>query len=93
MVKMKLSPRQKKMRKEYLEQLDKNGGWIFTDYPVGVTYCFVPEFPGSRMVSMSRAVCNPKDRFSRKYGEYLALERMYMGENISVPDSLTYRLF
>jgi len=90
MVKMKLAPTEKVMREEYLEQLEKNDGWIFTDYPNGVTYCFMPEFPGSKMMSMSLAVCNEKDRFSRKYGEFVALDRMYMGDNYLVPQSMIY---
>lgn len=57
----------------------------------GTTICYKPEvhdaqgFPRGKFAEVSVAHCNPKDRYNRKLGQYLALENMYDGRSILLP--------
>lgn len=87
MLKMKLSDNEKTQRKEMRTTLFNVGGW-FVYHNKKTILCFMPEFPGSEMVQMSVANCNPKDKFSRKYGEFIALMNMNKFNSVYVPIEL-----
>lgn len=79
----KLTTEQKQMRKN----LRKSFGPQCEMVTVGrVTLFRQPEFSGSNMGLLSIAVASVKEqKFRRKVGEYLALERAAYGEYIKVP--------
>jgi len=88
--KMQLTVEQKKLRKEWLQSLLSLRGFIISQTN-GATYCFLPQFVGSKMFNMSFATLNSKDTYSRKYGEYIALSRMFAEyERILIPRDMVY---
>jgi hypothetical protein len=84
---MKLSSTEKTVRKILMKELHKNNGLLFADRETGATMCFTPDsFAVGKIWRMSTSICNSKDKFSRKYGEYLALKRLfYNDEFILIP--------
>jgi len=89
---MKLSPIEKKLRKKWLQKLRSFHGFIISQKN-GATYCFLPQFVGSKMSNMSCATMNFKDTYSRKYGEYIALSRMFAeDECILIPRDMVYHI-
>ena len=89
LVKMKLSATEKVCRKACLAELDSMGGFVMSVPGEKTTYCFCPVIEGNRRSKtwrMSVALCHENDKFSRKYGEWLAVQRMLeFGESIIVP--------
>lgn len=71
---MKMSKAEKQDRKELITEMQSRDGFMFRDY-MGNTFAFVPEFLGARTGIFAAAILNPRDKFRRKYGEYLALTR------------------
>jgi hypothetical protein len=83
---MKLTKSQKFERKELREYHFDNNGYF--DVQEGHTFAIIPK---GNTVIISCAILNPCDIYNRKYGEWLALTRMYNeGDNIVLPSSLVY---
>jgi hypothetical protein len=82
MIKMKLSKEQKTYRKELKKNLSSRGGFFLRQN--NDTYLFCPVFPNSNTWQMSCAICHPKDQYSRKYGEFIALDNWIVGHYIKV---------
>ena len=71
MLKMKLTKEQKQVRRMRLAWMSTSGGEIFTDGH-SRTICWIPKYPGSNTGYFGMAIKHPNDKFSRKYGEYIA---------------------
>jgi peroxiredoxin len=69
---MKLTNREKELRKQYKTWLENSGGYI--EVRQRHTFVIVPR---GNTAHMSCAILNPADKYKRKYGEYLALRRMF----------------
>ena len=86
----------KPRRKQLLRELMVNNKFHFYHAAGGSTYLFVDTMPrNSRRTRntymMSVAVCNPTDEYSRKYGEYVTLERFMRDADYTlVPKSLMH---
>lgn len=90
---MKLSTAQKASRQQFMEDLDLSGGIIRSEKPSGdvpgFTVAVMPASEGLAddaeffFVAVSTTDCGEK--FSRKRGELVALERLFGGEFITVP--------
>lgn len=90
---MKLNKEQKALRKDLLQILNASHGFIIS-HENGSTNCFLPEFVGSNVFLMSCAILHPNDRYSRKYGEFIALKRMFCkdSEFIKISREMVYHL-
>ncbi len=75
LIKMKLTEQEKRIRKAYLKELFTGHGEIFNG--TSHVWCWFPQFPGANMGFFGMSKCNSRDKFSRKYGEYLALIRVF----------------
>lgn len=57
----------------------------------GLTIAYKPQictsagFPKGKFAEVSLAWCNPKDRYDRKLGELIALNKLERGESVLVP--------
>ena len=91
----KLNQFERAARKSGLVDLKAAGGEVFTFKPdsfplydeAGVTVLVVPALQGARnprFYHVAVAVCAPSDKFRRKLGELLALDRLSMGETMTV---------
>lgn len=83
----KLTDTQKLIRKDYLNFLAEFEGAIFSSDSGMTTIAFMPEFKGSRMLRVAFAICNPNEtKIRRKVGEYHALEKLFDGQYVLLPD-------
>lgn len=95
---MKLNDAEKKTRKMYRTKLETMGGWMQSDRVLGTTIAAVPALAFddnygaggmdvmNKFFYVSASHCNhAADKFNRKRGELLALERLFDGEFIMVP--------
>jgi hypothetical protein len=94
---MKLTKEEKSERKEWLKKLYSRGGWIVHDVGDFATYCYNPTLGNgdkAKTLRLSCAICAPDDKYKRKYGEYIALHRMFSYEfiYITVPVEVADRI-
>ncbi len=83
----KLTKEQKTLRKTHRAALIKALGAIVTSENGRVTVAFMPEFKGSRMVSVGVSIASPREQKLRpKVGEFHALDNLMFGNCIVVPD-------
>ncbi len=83
----KLTKEQKEIRKAHKAALIEAKGAIVTSPDGTVTVAFMPEFEGSRMLSIGVSVASPNEqKIRRKVGEYHALDNLMFGCSIKVPD-------
>jgi hypothetical protein len=84
----KLTKLQKAARKEMMAELVEAKGAIVTSSDGTVTVASIPEFEGSRMLSVGVSVASPQElNIRRKVGEYHALDNLMFGVSIiKVPD-------
>ena len=85
-MKTKLDVYQKSDRKLMLGNLELVGGKVFYYANMGITIVMRPTFKGSKtlMVSVSIAA-STEPKYSRKIGEFFALEHMNCGSFLTVP--------
>ena len=81
----KLNEYQKNSRKAWKQELTMANGMIAQNRETGVTVVITPNDKIGGFANISIAYCSPGDKFSRKYGEYIALLRWENGERILVP--------
>lgn len=74
---MKLDAVEKMDRKMFKAMMIAQNGQIFTDADFGITVVVVPACgrTDSEFVQVAVAQCSPADKFKRKRGELLALQR------------------
>lgn len=79
LTKMKLTKEQKQHLKFAITDFTTYGGTIAVFKDSGVIKVYFPTINGknTRMYSYGMSVCNPKDKFNKKYGIYLALQNYY----------------
>jgi hypothetical protein len=84
---MKLNSEEKTRRKEYKKELKSRGGFIINQFG-GTTMVVMPL--GEDTARVSFAMRNLKDKYNRKYGEYIALCNMFslVRLNVVMPLSL-----
>lgn len=83
----KLTKLQKSARKEMMAELVEAKGAIVTSSDGTVTVAFMPEFEGSRMLTVGVSVASPQElNIRRKVGEYHALDNLMFGAIVKVPD-------
>jgi len=85
---MKLTKEQRTQRKMMLADLESQGGEVFAFKDEGLTVVVVPAVDEavSRFARVSVAQCDfVDDTFKRKVGEFIALDRLELGETFSVP--------
>ena len=81
----KLNEFQKQARKEIKQYVVDAGGLIAQNRETGVTIVITPNDKMNGFANISIAYCSTGDKFSRKYGEYIALRRWEECECILVP--------
>ena len=98
---MKLSKQEKMDRQVFMEELDLAGGMVRSCKPVdqddwggepalnGFTVAIMPAMewavPNSDFFYVAVSNCSPNEKFRRKRGELVALERLNGGEFLRVP--------
>lgn len=68
---MKMTKIEKRVRKMNIATLREKGGMLFNDG--NTTFAWLPVFPGADTGWLGIAICHPNDKFSRKYGEHIAM--------------------
>ena len=83
----KLNTVEKMDRKMFKGMAVKQNGRVFSDRVDGLTIVVVPACgrEDSEFVQVAVAQCSPADKFSRKRGELVALERWANGNVLSIP--------
>lgn len=85
---MKLDKFQKEARKNLMRDLLARGGIVATD-GVNMTAIFVPAFTGNGNGHFSLSYAG-NEKFKRKYGEYVALDRLSFGECLPMTEDDFY---
>ena len=81
----KLNEFQKQIRNALKDNIKEMGGLIAQNRETGVTVVITPNDKMNGFANISIAYCSTGDKFSRKYGEYIALRRWKECECILVP--------
>lgn len=94
---MKLNISEKILRKDYIQQLLDIGGTMESDVLTGTTVVVAPalsynneygaagEDGENLFFYVAASYCSPEEKFRRKRGELVALERLFSGEFLAVP--------
>lgn len=84
----KLNKCERIQRKKLLVRFNQDGGQLFSNESTGTTVAVMPvnpEFRKHKFAMVSTSFCSLNDKWSRKYGEYRALMRMYQGQYLKMP--------
>lgn len=84
----KMNTTEKNDRKVYMQRFTAEGGLIFSYPDMRITVAIVPclrNAKRSRFAHVSIAQCSHADKFKRKRGELITLERMANGYLFAVP--------
>lgn len=84
----KMTAQEKRTRKEFMQRFTAEGGLIIAYPDMRITVAVVPCLRNamrSRYAHVSIAQCSHADKFKRKRGELIALERVANGNIFAVP--------
>lgn len=83
----KLSRYEKEDRKMLKRDLKMGKGILFSDKNRGITIAILPSIAQDKAqyAHVAVALLGDGDCWNRKYGEFVALDRLYSGSSISIP--------